>query len=211
MKTDFYVYEWYANGVVAPWMQHFWIQAFGMLGDTEPLKSAYMDTLKLVRNQLYKAAVGILGPNGASNYCFTKASNYNIKISNASDAATNWFDSWGEVHTATHGGDNTSCANTLEGTSGGAPASASTGYWGNLLPAIAYAVEDTATGAYDAWTRLTGATNFSTFENSGFDDNPIWGVYPRAVPTGAVAVVGGGTMSPGGAGKVSCCGTGKAY
>jgi len=34
-----------------------------------------------------------------------------------------------------------------------------------------------------AWSRLTGATNWSTLENSGFDNVPIWGIIPRVIQT----------------------------
>jgi hypothetical protein len=47
------------------------------------------------------------------------------------------------------------------------------------MPAIAHAVDHGATGAADAFARMTGATNWSSVENSGFDDIPIWGIVPR--------------------------------
>jgi hypothetical protein len=75
------------------------------------------------------------------------------------------------------------CANTLHGGSGGDPAQASGGYWGNLLPAIAYAVDHGAAGAAASWARLTGASNWSSVLNSGFDNIPIWGVIPRGTVT----------------------------
>ena len=70
------------------------------------------------------------------------------------------------------------CGNTLEGDSGGAPG-LPTGYYANLLPAIAYAVDHHAPGAAAAWARLTGATNWSSFATSGFEDEPVWAVVPR--------------------------------
>lgn len=178
-----YLYDYGANGVLAygngassPWMQHFKMQAFGHVSDLEPL--ADMTTWNAVRNHLYKGAVGILGPAGAGNYCFTRASNYTIKFSAGESLdPTTWYDSWGEVYQGTFGAPNTSCGNTLEGGSGGSPTHMS-GYWGNLMPAIAYAVDDGAPGAGDAWGRLTVATNWSTLINSAAD-LPTWAVVPR--------------------------------
>ena len=177
-----YLYEYnlaaYEPGYTAPWMQHFWIQTYGMMKDIEPFDTSML--LDSLTTFLYQAAVGILGSTGSENYCFTKASSYTIKISDGTngDPAT-WYDSWGTVYEKTWGQSNTSCGNRLEGSSGGNPADGSTGYWGNLFPAISYAVDHKAKGSTEAWQRLTGAENFSTFENSGFDDIPIWGIYPR--------------------------------
>ncbi len=180
-----YTYEWYDPGVISPWQQHFWIQTFGMLSDLEPL--AGMTALNAVRDNFYKAAVGILGPNGTDYYCFTEASQYTLTVSSASNDPTSWYDSWGTVYEQTHGSPNTFCGNTVGGSSGGAPASAATGYWGNLLPAIAYAVDDNATGASTAWSRLTGAADWSTIDSSGFDDVPNWGIVPRVGGTNPTA------------------------
>lgn len=75
--------------------------------------------------------------------------------------------------------------NTLQGFGSGAPTVAVTGYWGNLMPAIAYAVDHGASGAAASWARVSGASNFSDIENSsdvgvaGFDDMPQFGIVPR--------------------------------
>ena len=172
----------YGQGSVAPWQQAFWVQTYGYLSDIEP----FSDTSALtdVRNFLYKSAVGILGPVGITNYCYTKASEYTITISDTSDNdPTTWYRSWGDVFSATFGTQNSSCGNTLEGDSGGNPAYASTGYWGNLMPAIAYAVDHGAAGASASWNRLTTAANWSTIQNSGFNNIPNWGIVPRTQST----------------------------
>ena len=172
----------YGPAAVSPWQQHFWVQTYGYLSDLEPLSN--MAALNSVRDFLYISVVGILGPVGTSNYCYTKASVYTLTISSSNDHdPTTWYDSWGQVYQATHGTANTSCGTTIGGSSGGAPNVASTGYWGNLLPAIAYAVDHGAPGASAAWMRLTGASNWSTVKNSGFDNIPIWGIIPRTPST----------------------------
>jgi hypothetical protein len=189
-------YENYKAGTgtfgVGPWQEHFFVQSFGMGSDIEPLSN--MANWAAVRDWVYRAPVGILGPNGASNYCFTDASAYSLQVSDTTSSdPTTWYTSWGTVWSKNHGGGtNTSCGNTLLGGSGGDPGVASTGYWGNLIPAIAYAKDHGAPGAAAAWTRLTGATNWSTVLNSGFADIPNWGIAPRSgntpPPTTTVSV-----------------------
>lgn len=177
-----YIYEYnidgiYGPGTIAPWQQHFWIQSMGFGSDTEPV--ANMSDFIAVRNWMYKAIVGILGPNGVDNFCYTEASRYNIVISDVGPQdALGWYDSWGDVYTATIGSTNTSCGTALNGTSASQPSSASTGYWGNLIPAIAYAVDHEAPGAQDSFNRMRGASNWSIAASS-FDNTPGWGVLPR--------------------------------
>jgi hypothetical protein len=174
-----YFYEYdidlYAPGTIAPWQQHFMMQSLGMGSDLEPLTN--MSNYVRVRDWLDRGAVGILGTS--AGYCFNYASVYNAKISNGGNGdPASWYSTWAQVFAATHG--SSSCGNALLGSSGGAPASTSTGYWGNLLPAIAYAVDHQAPGADAAWQRLTGASNWSVLRNSGFDNVPNWGIEPRA-------------------------------
>ena len=174
-----YLYErninTYGTGTIAPWQQHFFIQSVGMGSDLEPLSN--MSAYNEVRDWLYRGIVGILGDS--SGYCFNYASRYNIVIADGSsnDPAT-WFPNWNLVYSATLG--STTCDNVLGGTVSGTPEAAPTGYWGNLLPAIAYAVDHSAEGASAAWLRLTSAGNWSVLENSGFDNIPIWGIVPRS-------------------------------
>ena len=47
------------------------------------------------------------------------------------------------------------------------------------MPAIAHAVDHGATGAAAAWARLSSASNWSSIENAGFDNTPLWGIVPR--------------------------------
>jgi hypothetical protein len=174
------------TGNIAPWQQHFWVQTFGFLGDIEPLSDPAQ--LTSLRGWLYRSIVGLLGSVGPGVYCYTKASNYTIQIAPSnSSAPTTWYTSWGQVYQGTFGSQNTSCGTTLEGSSGSDPAAAATGYWGNLMPAIAYAVDHGAAGSSAAWSRLTSATNWSTILSSGFADTPIWGIIPRTSASGVPA------------------------
>jgi len=177
----------YGTGLVAPWQESFVVQTMGFLSEIDPLTDP--STLILVRDNYYKWPVGILGASGTGNYCFGLASSYNIKIADVvTGDLTLCYASWGLVFQNTYGFPNVSCSNTLQGGSGGDPLNASTGYWGNLLPAIAYAVDHGAAGADLAWARLTGATNWSSIVNCNppnsptFGDQPMWGIVPKSFP-----------------------------
>jgi hypothetical protein len=168
----------YDPGHTATWQQNFAVQTLGHLSEMEALTD--MSALNLVRDYYYRWPVGLLGDNGAANSCYTRAGSYTVKVAGGPTGDTRtFFDSWGEVFLNTYGVANGTCGATLQGSSGGNPASASTGYWGNLLPAIAYAVDHVAPGADLAWARLTAASNWDDVENSGFDNVPIWGIVPR--------------------------------
>lgn len=167
-------------GSTATWQQNFIVQTLGHLRDLEPLPVPDMTSLIAVGDFYYRWPVGLLGTNGPTNYCYNYASAYTIKVANVqtSDVA-NCFDTWGEVFQATYLAANGTCGTALLGGSGGDPQFAREGYWGNLIPAIAYAVDYGATDALGAFARMTGASNWSTIENSGFDNMPIWGIVPR--------------------------------
>jgi parallel beta-helix repeat protein len=180
---DIYEYDDpYGGGKVAPWQQHFWIQSVGMGSDLEPLVN--MSTYNQVRDFQYKWPIGILGDS--SNFYFTYASLFNLKVTPASSGLvlTGFYPTWAQAWAGNITAGlivSPTFNNTLQGTSGSDPLNASTGYWGNLIPAIAYAVDHGATGASAAWLRLTGATNWSAVGGSGFDDIPTWGIVPRTV------------------------------
>jgi hypothetical protein len=53
------------------------------------------------------------------------------------------------------------------------------GVWGNLQPALAYAVRHGVTGALEGYTRMVEANNWSTFETA-FASRPVWSVKPSA-------------------------------
>jgi len=175
----------YGPGVMAPWQQHFVIQSTGHLSDIEPL--ADMTNHNLVRDYYYSWPAGILGTSGSANYCYTFASEYNIRIASGSTGdMTQVFTTWGAVFQASTTLANGSCpaGTALGGGGSGDPTVSSTGYYGNLMPAIAHAVDHgggpgSGSPAALAWARFSGASNFSVLASSGFDDTPIWGIVPR--------------------------------
>jgi len=177
-----YAYEmghWGHPGSVPAWETDFWIAINGFLSEVDPLSS--LTQLIETRDWMYRWVVGRLGAEGTDQYCYAYAARYTINVNTVSNNdPTTWFDSWGDVFRETVGSDNTSCPDSLQGNSGADPSAApEQGYWGALLPAIAYAVDHSAAGASQSWARLTGATNWSTIETSGFDNTPTWGIVPR--------------------------------
>jgi hypothetical protein len=169
-----------AAGVTATWQHNFASQTLGHLSDIEPL--ADPTALNAVRDFYYRWPTGLLGDSGATNFCFTYASSYTVKVSDIQTSdVTNFYDTWGQVFQATNGIANATCGSALLGSSGGDPGVASSGYWGNLMPAIAYAVDHGGTGAAAAFARMTGASNWTDIENCvpPFDDLPNWGIVPR--------------------------------
>jgi len=141
-----------------------------------------------------QAQIGRLGPNGTDNYCFTKGSEYTIAVS-TEDYSTPlvppsgyWFggaSAWGDAYEATHGSPNTSCGNTLEGSSGGSPTTTTPSYWVQLLAATAQLadMEDEGvtgvTGAIAALARVAGATNGTDPFDSTCDHAPIFCIEPK--------------------------------
>lgn len=177
--------NWGTAGSIAPWMTDFWLMTNGHLGDSEPL--ATMTNLLSVRDWMYRFVVGRLGAVGDTNqYPFTAAGQYSLEVS--TDTGATWRQNWHAIYNATTGGTNNGAGNTLLGTSGADPAQMPTGYWGNLLPALSFAVEHLASGAAAAYARLVGATNYAS-SISGFNDTPVFGVLPRS---GRVLQVGTG-------------------
>lgn len=198
-----------------PWQHHFWIAVNGFLWDIEPGVSSTTSQLA-IRDFMYKAIVGIMGPKSTdgSTYSHVNASLYDGLI--VSDGlfqagVTEYFattpvplhTSWGAVWEDTFPGTNTHAAGELLlGSGSGIPSNAAFGYWGNLIPALAYAVDHDAPGAESCWGRLVGTYNWDKIDYAGFDNTPVWGIKPRwtpsyTVPTAlytSVALTGGNSL-----------------
>lgn len=165
----------------AMWMEDFLTAAFGHI------KALRLPLAPAVANQLddffaWKAgsAVGRLGPAGeAGAYHFCDAAQYTVSIapSDTPDFQTGkgpWYGDWGQVYQATLGKTNASGASDqLRG--GNWPDASS--YWGNLQPALVYAVEHGAPGASAAYQRMRGASNWQEFLSSA-KNAPVWALRP---------------------------------
>jgi hypothetical protein len=178
------------DGTMAPWMTHYWVAYMGWVSDAEPV--ADMSNWNFVRDYMYRWPVGLLG--SAGGYCYTHGlSRYGVRVTSTSgtqfgvDVRTTagFYNSFDQVWAGTIGGASSSCA--VPGTLQGGATLSQAAMYNSVSPAlvaIAYAVDHGATGAADAWTRLTTATNWSSVENGqaspyNFHDTPVFGIVPR--------------------------------
>jgi hypothetical protein len=163
----------------ATWQQDFYTAAFGYAKSMEPAISA-ASSARLAEFFAWKArsVVGRLGGTGPNEYLFCDAAPYTIAVA-PSDTADwikgkgPWFADWGAIYAATMNQTNPGAGNQLRG--GFFPDA--TSYWGNLQPAIAYAVQHGVPGALEAYRRLTSASNWSTLAGN-FNGDPVWSVRP---------------------------------
>lgn len=212
---------------VAPWEYHFVAQAMGMAYDIEPVGTTAMADLATFRDYAQSAPVWILGGTGSTEFNFGYASSYVVNI-RADIASSTWAPpdhthliptDGGQIYSDTFATTATPLTNpgtnTLMGDSGGAPTGAK-GYWGNLLPALAYAVDHGKAGALAGWNRLKGASNWSSQDVTAdyANNSPQWGVVPRAdsqpallftpvAPTGAAML----TLTAAGVTQAPACST----
>ena len=175
------------TGSTSTFMQNFLVATMGHISDLGLSDVINDGPLMEFRDHLYRIPVGLLGPGGVENHCFTHAaySGYTVIAQgdniDIEDPRT-FFQTWGEVFAARYEMPNPEvCGTALENKSGGSfsVSSAAIVPWGNLLPSIAYAVEHDAPGAAESFARLQGASNWDVYESSGFENTPIWGIYPR--------------------------------
>lgn len=163
----------------APWQDDFFTAAFGYLRDIAPYSSTVAAQVQQFTEWKYKAIVGRLGGTGTHEFSYRRAAQYTVRYapSDAANYATGtgpWYASWGAIARAMGmPTDGTAGASLLDGYF-----PEPTSYWGNLMPAISYAVDHAAPGALQAWNRMTGASNFSLVVPL-FNDAPVWGVKPR--------------------------------
>ncbi len=180
--------------VEATWMQDFVTAAFGYaLSMQPPLGSTNLQKLEDFFHWKAQSIVGRFGSPGRTEFLYRDAAQYSIPVApdNFPDWNTGtgpWFGSWGELYDALAAGAVTNGtplgareAGDLRGTSGANPGDP-TGYWGNLMPALSYAVEHGVAGAYAAYLGLTQAGNWATLA-AAFNSAPVWGVKPPEEPT----------------------------
>ncbi|XVJ68966.1 MAG: hypothetical protein HEQ39_04375 [Rhizobacter sp.] len=127
--------------------------------------------------------MGRLGGTGPNEHPFYEAAPYTIAVAPTDKpdflkGTGPWFTDWGAVYKAqTEVPNPPGTGDQLRG--GYFPEA--TSYWGNLQPAIAYAVQHRVPGALEAYQRLTSASNWSRLANK-FNTNPVWSVMPSNLP-----------------------------
>lgn len=163
----------------AIWMDDFFTGTFGYLKELQAYNAAAQGKLDAFLAWKYKAVVGRLGASGADQYSYRYAAQYTANFApsnsaNWSNGSGPWYSSWGAVARSMS---IPTSGNNGEPLESGYPDNA-TAYWGNLMPAISYAVDHGAAGAAEAWGRINAASNFSVQAND-YNTNPVWGVKPR--------------------------------
>jgi hypothetical protein len=168
------------------WMEDFLTAAFGWMNELGlAISPATQTKFRALLDWKFKSVIGRLGGASAMEYCVRDAAQYEMAVaprdaSNWQTGAGPWYVNWGEMYVATTGHANDCSVSTaLRGSSGADPHAMATGYWGNLMPAIAYAVDYGASDASAAYGRLVTASNFASAAAS-FNDTPVWGIKPRS-------------------------------
>jgi hypothetical protein len=166
----------------AIWMDDFFTAACGWLKELKVNGSTQATRLDAFLAWKYRSVVGRLGASSADNaIAYPYAAQYVTNYAPNSETGTDWsggtgpwYADWKAVAASMSLPTTASAAEALNS---GYPTLA-TAYWGNLMPALAYAVDHGATGAAAAWDRVIGASNFPS-QAAGYNDDPVWGIKPR--------------------------------
>ncbi len=167
----------------ATWMQDFVTAAFGYAKALDvPMSGAEAQRLTDFFAWKARSVVGRLGATGSADFLYRDAAQYTMAVapSNSADWETGsgpWFATWGQLYDATVAVQGSPGSRDTGGLRGGNFPDP-TSYWGNMQPALAYAVDHGVAGAADAYNRMVGAPNWPQFA-SGFNSAPVWSVRPR--------------------------------
>ena len=162
------------------WMQDFFTAAVGYAIDLETaMQSVSAGRLAAFFAWKAQSIIGRLGGTAPTEYLYAQAGVYTVAVAPAEnanfiDGSGPWYKNWGEIYAATIKTPNPGTNGPLTG--GNFPEA--TSYWGNLQPAIAYAVQHKVAGAQAAYARMRNAPNWSALESS-WNDAPVWSVVPR--------------------------------
>jgi hypothetical protein len=165
----------------ASWMEDFLTWSFGNIKALALCDGAREQRLDRFLQWKYRSIVGRLGPNEPGHWSYRQAAAYTVPYAptDSPDWAHGtgpWYKDWGEAFAGAG-------LKEQEGTSLlGAYIDGqglATSYWGNLQPAISYAVEQNAPGALEAYERMTHAPNWSRAAAQFDTSTPVWSVRPR--------------------------------
>lgn len=165
----------------AAWMQDFYTAAFGYAKALEPALPA-ASSQRLTEFFAWKAQsiIGRLGGTASTDFLYADAAVYTIAVAptDTPDFMTGkgpWHANWGAIYADTLNAPNPGSASGLRG----AYYPDASSYWGNLQPAIAYALQHQVAGASAAYQRMTGAANWQQLVDA-FNATPVWSVQPVA-------------------------------
>ncbi len=161
----------------AAWQQDFYTAA---LGYSKCLGIPLDAPTKTKHDEFFawkaKSIVGRFGGLGSGEYLFRDAATYSIAIAEA-DSWTAQYSDWGKVWTDTrlYNSYGTGLKELGDGSLRGTVSMMA--FWGNLQPALAYAVRHGVAGAEQARIRMVSATNWAALEADA-DTAPVWSVRP---------------------------------
>lgn len=164
----------------AAWQQDFFTASTGFALDLDTgLNATALGKLRAFFNWKAQSVIGRLGGTSQTEFLFSDAAQYTVAVAPVDKpdfmkGTGPWYANWGEIYQATLGVPNPGIAGVLRG--GNFPNA--TSYWGNLLPAIAYAVRHKAPGAQAAYDRLTKASNYARLTATA-NDAPVWAMAPN--------------------------------
>lgn len=173
----------------ATWQMDFHTAAWGYALALNPgVSAANKAKLHEFFHWTAQSVVGRLQGTTGSEWLYRDPVPYLITVasSDSPDWATGagpWPANWGAMYDLSYDGSAVAEANPgsrVEGDLRGGNFPSATSYWGNMQPALAYAVEHGVSGAALAYARMTGASNWSSL-TANFDADPVWSVAPRTV------------------------------
>ncbi len=179
-------YDYGVPGVymAAGWMQDFFTAAYGYaLAMGLPISATAQTQLAAFFAWKAQSIVGRLG--SSADYWYINAATYNVAVApsdtpNFGAGTGPWYSSWKQVYDATAAAaasGQQAAFGTTEGTLSAEILPGAESMWGNLQPAIAYAVRHGVAGAAAAYKRMTSASNWPALATQ-FNAIPVWSVKP---------------------------------
>ncbi|KAK6022192.1 hypothetical protein OSTOST_12120, partial [Ostertagia ostertagi] len=167
----------------ASWMQDFVTAAWGFsLSVGLPVPAAAATKMEAFFRWKARTAVMRLGP--ASGFWYINGAPYTMSVSpvQVPDFQTGkgpWHTSDAQVYATTYATPQP-WMSKVEGQLAAEILPGERAMWGNLMPAISYAVRHGVPGATAAWQRLTQASNFPALRDA-FHTAPVWSVAPARI------------------------------
>lgn len=167
----------------ANWQQDFFTSAYGYAISLDlPIAPSVATKLSAFFHWKAQSIVGRLGLEG--DFWYINAAPYNMAfgttlVPNYQTGAGPWHANWAAVYAATYFV-TPSWLGSTEGTLAAEYTSDqwAKSMWGNIQPAISYAVRHGVVGAQAGYDRMASASNFSVLE-TGFDSRIVWGIEPH--------------------------------
>lgn len=173
----------------ATWQQDFFTAVAGYMHSMSlPVSSTNRTKVSEFFQWKAKSVVGRLSPASDTNgFLYRDATPYTITIAlndnpDWDTGAGPWPSTWRVIYDSTYSPSNPDNLDDpgpfTDGALRGGNFPSAQSYWGNMMPAISYAVDHAVTGAVDAYARLTGASNWASLV-ANFNVDPVWSVAPR--------------------------------